>query len=76
MLAVEVEFLMGRSLATQTDERTEAEWPPHPQRLFSALVARYQNLNLALRLARRWSGLKNCRLQNFVQTRIRRGDRS
>ncbi|MEC9360049.1 MAG: type I-U CRISPR-associated protein Csb2 [Pseudomonadota bacterium] len=46
MLAVEVEFLMGRSLATQADERTEAEWPPHPQRLFSALVATLSELEL------------------------------
>lgn len=39
MLAIEVEFLMGRAIVTQLGERDVAEWPPHPQRLFSALVA-------------------------------------
>lgn len=44
MLAIEVEFLMGRAIATQWDDRSEAEWPPHPQRLFSALVATHADL--------------------------------
>jgi CRISPR-associated protein Csb2 len=38
MLAIEVEFLLGRSVATDTTRRDRAEWPPHPTRLFSALV--------------------------------------
>lgn len=46
MLAIEVEYLMGRAIATQIDERNQAEWPPHPQRLFSALVAAYAELDL------------------------------
>jgi len=46
MLAIEVEYLMGRALATQINERDQAEWPPHPQRLFSALVAAYAELDL------------------------------
>lgn len=46
MLAIEVEYLMGRAIATQVDERNQAEWPPHPQRLFSALVAAYAELGL------------------------------
>jgi CRISPR-associated protein Csb2 len=46
MLAIEVEFLMGRALITGTDERNVAEWPPHPQRLFSALVASAADLDL------------------------------
>lgn len=44
MLAIEVEFLMGRAIATKWDDRSEAEWPPHPQRLFSALVATHADL--------------------------------
>jgi CRISPR-associated protein Csb2 len=44
MLTIEVEFLMGRAVATQVGERNQAEWPPHPQRLFSALVAAYSEL--------------------------------
>ena len=44
MIAIEVEFLMGRAIATQWDDRGEAEWPPHPQRLFSALVATHADL--------------------------------
>jgi CRISPR-associated protein Csb2 len=39
MLALEVEFLTGRYTATDFRDRDRAEWPPHPSRLFSALVA-------------------------------------
>ncbi len=39
MLAIEVEYLMGRSWAGSFISRDEGEWPPHPGRLFSALVA-------------------------------------
>jgi CRISPR-associated protein Csb2 len=39
MLAIAVEFLTGRYVATSYNDRTKAEWPPHPARLFSALVA-------------------------------------
>lgn len=46
MLAIEVEYLMGRAIATTVNERNTAEWPPHPQRLFSALVAAWAELEL------------------------------
>jgi CRISPR-associated protein Csb2 len=39
MLAIEVSLLTGRYVATAYNTRTEGEWPPHPARLFSALVA-------------------------------------
>jgi CRISPR-associated protein Csb2 len=39
MLALEVEFLLGRYVATDYRDREKAEWPPHPSRLYSALVA-------------------------------------
>lgn len=39
MLAIEIELLMGRYAATAYSDRGAAEWPPHPARLFSALVA-------------------------------------
>lgn len=39
MLAFEVEFLTGVSVAATPYRREEAEWPPHPDRLFQALVA-------------------------------------
>lgn len=39
MLALEVEYLMGRVLASRREDRRAVEWPPHPARLFSALVA-------------------------------------
>lgn len=39
MLAIEVNFLTGRFVATAHHDRRAAEWPPHPARLFSALVA-------------------------------------
>jgi CRISPR-associated protein Csb2 len=38
MLAIEVEYLLGRAVATDASRRDLAEWPPHPSRLFSALV--------------------------------------
>lgn len=39
MLAIEVAFLTGRYVATAYNTRSEGEWPPHPARLFSALVS-------------------------------------
>jgi CRISPR-associated protein Csb2 len=39
MLAIEVELLTGRYAATAHDDRNRAEWPPHPARFFSTLVA-------------------------------------
>ena len=39
MLAIEVNFLTGRFVATAHNDREISEWPPHPARLFSALVA-------------------------------------
>lgn len=39
MLTIEVELLAGRYAATAHNDRTRAEWPPHPARLFSALAA-------------------------------------
>jgi CRISPR-associated protein Csb2 len=39
MLTIEVNFLTGRFVATAHHDRRRAEWPPHPARLFSALVA-------------------------------------
>jgi CRISPR-associated protein Csb2 len=39
MLALEVEFLTGVSVAARPNRREEAEWPPHPDRLFQALLA-------------------------------------
>lgn len=39
MFALEVEYLSGRVVASQRHDREAAEWPPHPGRLFSALVA-------------------------------------
>ena len=39
MLAFEVEYLLGRVFSGDSRDREEPEWPPHPARLFSALVA-------------------------------------
>lgn len=39
MLAIGVELLGGRYVATAYNDRDRAEWPPHPARLFSALVS-------------------------------------
>ena len=39
MFVISVELLAGWYVATAFNNRTRAEWPPHPARLFSALVA-------------------------------------
>ena len=39
MLTIEVELLAGWYAATAHNDRSTAEWPPHPARFFSALVA-------------------------------------
>jgi CRISPR-associated protein Csb2 len=39
MFALGIELLMRRALITRWDNREEPEWPPHPDRVFSALVA-------------------------------------
>lgn len=39
MLTIEVNFLTGRFVAASHHDRNTPEWPPHPARLFSALVA-------------------------------------
>ena len=36
---IEVNFLTGRYVATSHSDRKKSEWPPHPARLYSALVA-------------------------------------
>jgi CRISPR-associated protein Csb2 len=38
MLAMEVEYLLGRAFASDFRDQDEPEWPPHPDRLFSALI--------------------------------------
>lgn len=38
MLAIVCDFLTGRYVATAYNNRNASEWPPHPARLFSALV--------------------------------------
>ncbi len=38
MLVLEVEYLRGVAVATNTWDRAAPEWPPHPDRVFSALV--------------------------------------
>jgi CRISPR-associated protein Csb2 len=42
MLAIGLELLTGRYVATAYNDRSSAEWPPHPARVFSALVATWQ----------------------------------
>ena len=39
MLTIEFELLTGRYVAQQVNDRAAVEWPPHPARFFSALVA-------------------------------------
>ncbi|OED37817.1 type I-U CRISPR-associated protein Cas5/Cas6 [Chromatiales bacterium (ex Bugula neritina AB1)] len=41
MWSISVEFLRGVCVATTDSDRTAAEWPPHPARLFMAIAAAY-----------------------------------
>lgn len=57
MLAIEVELLTGRYAATAHTDRGRAEWPPHPARFFSALVAAlhdHEEVDQAERAALLW----------------------
>jgi len=42
LFSIEVEFLMKRIYAASWSRKDQVEWPPHPSRLFSALVASYE----------------------------------
>ena len=39
MFAIRVDLLTDRYYATAFNDRQQGEWPPHPGRLFSAMVA-------------------------------------
>lgn len=39
MLTIRVEYLTGVCFAARHDDRGRPEWPPHPDRLYSAMVA-------------------------------------
>lgn len=39
MFAIAWQYLTGRAVATSPTDRTAPEWPPHPDRVFMALVA-------------------------------------
>lgn len=57
MIALEVELLTGRYIATSFNDRSAPEWPPHPARLFSALVAtahEHEELTQSAREALNW----------------------
>jgi len=43
MFAIEVEYLLGRAFASDFRDQEEPEWPPHPDRLFSALIAAHHD---------------------------------
>ncbi len=57
MFAITMELLSGRYTATQFNDRSRPEWPPHPARLFSAMVAAWadnDDPDPAERSALRW----------------------
>jgi CRISPR-associated protein Csb2 len=49
MLAIACDFLTGRYVATAYNNRNAGEWPPHPARLFSALVDAWASGDRSLR---------------------------
>ncbi|MBE7449780.1 MAG: hypothetical protein HS111_13030 [Kofleriaceae bacterium] len=57
MLALRIQLLTGRYVATARQRPPAAEWPPHPARVFSALVATHGATERPIpRRARRWRG--------------------
>lgn len=46
MLAVRIDLLTGRYAATRFNDRNATEWPPHPARLYSALVAAWADADV------------------------------
>ena len=57
MIVLDVELLTGRYIATCFNDRDASEWPPHPARLFSALVAtahEHEELTTSARSALKW----------------------
>lgn len=46
MLAFQVQYLSGRAYACDVRNRQQAEWPPHPARFFSAMVAAFYESGL------------------------------
>ncbi len=54
MLAIAWEYLGGRAVATDPNDRLAAEWPPHPDRIFQALVASWAGGDESGREALRW----------------------
>ena len=42
---IEINFLTGRYVATCHNNRRQPEWPPHPARLFSALVVAWADVD-------------------------------
>lgn len=62
MLAIEIALLTGRYAATAHNDRGRAEWPPHPARFFSALVAAlhdHEPVDRAERAALVWLAQQN-----------------
>jgi CRISPR-associated protein Csb2 len=57
VIAIEIEFLVGRYIASRFNQRDAAEWPPHPARLFSTLLAtakEHEEISEAARRALQW----------------------
>lgn len=57
MFAIAVELLAGRYTATKFNDRSQHEWPPHPARLFSAMIAAWADNDIPdpeERAALRW----------------------
>jgi len=46
VFAIAVELLAGRYTATRFNDRNQHEWPPHPARLFSAMVAAWADQDI------------------------------
>lgn len=45
MFALRIEYLTGRCVATSYNDRSSVEWPPHPARVFYALVSAWAGVD-------------------------------
>lgn len=45
-LTINVEYLLGKVYSSEYNDPSKVEWPPHPSRLFSAMVAAYHECSL------------------------------
>lgn len=69
VLTLRLEFLTGRFCASSPVNRNEVEWPPHPARIYSALVAAHHDGDATAegRAALQWLEAQHAPALHFAQ---------